>query len=131
RPRPDPGRRGRASPGQARVHPAGDRVRQGTVHDLRTPRGLRDRLGREAARGQLPPQGPLGPRLRRVHRGPDRIGRPARRPPREALPPRRRDPPPPGPPSPRPRRSRPPLTPPPPESPHPRNDTPTRENGHG
>ena len=68
RPRANPGRRAGAGPGQARVHAAGDGVRPGAVHDLRAPRGLRDRLGREAARGQLPPQGPVGSRVRRVHR---------------------------------------------------------------
>ena len=56
------------------------------VHDLRAARRLRDGLGRAAARGQLPPQGPVGARVRGEHRGDHRERRSPGRPPRQALP---------------------------------------------
>src|SRR5262249_10083550 len=81
---------------EAGVHAAGDRVRDRAVHDLRASRGLRDRLGRKTARRELPPQGLVRPRLRRVHRRDHPGRRAARGTARQALPARRRAAPAPG-----------------------------------
>ena len=90
RPRADPGRRAGASPLQAGVHAAGDRVRSRGVHDLRAARGLRDGLGGTAARGELPPQGAVGAGLRGEHGRDHRDRRAARRAAGPAVPPRGR-----------------------------------------
>src|SRR5947209_7887518 len=79
RPRADPRRRPGAGPVQARVHPAGHRVRGGRVHHRRAAGGLRDGLGRAAPRGELPPQGAIGPGVRGEHRRYHRDRRPSRR----------------------------------------------------
>ena len=98
RPRADPRRRGRAGQGQARVHPAGDRVRHASRSPISELREVYETVwGEKLHAGQLPPQGAVRPRVRRVHRRPDRDRRPARRPAGQALPPRRRHPAAPGP----------------------------------
>lgn len=74
RPRPHPRRRTGTGAGQAGVHPAGHHLRGRDVHDHRAARRLRNGLGRAAARGQLPPQGPVGARIRGGHRA-DHRGR--------------------------------------------------------
>ena len=63
-------------------------VRGRAVHDLRAAGGLRDRLGRAAARGELPPQGAVGPGVREEHGRDHRDGRAPRRTAVPAVPPR-------------------------------------------